>query len=456
MTAQTPTARSGPRWDVVFLIVALITLAVAIWLDFQKPPAPPAPVAAVQRTIPLPETTDMEPLVAQAIQTAYRNVVAQPGSGIAWGRYGGTLDAHRLYDDAITAYAEAARLEPDKFDWFYLLAVLRDFSGADPDKVLASFQMATSLNDAYPPLFLRYGDALVRQGHLEDARAAYQRAVDLDPGFAMANRALGQVQMSLGDLDQAIMNLEFAVGSRPNDRIALESLARAYQRIGDTETATQMLDRAKTAATLIRVPDPLRHDVESLAVGSIVLEGRYQFYHEHGDHENALTTMKLLESGFPKRMDYRLALADSYLALQRVDEAVENYQRVVNAEPENVTALKKLAQALAMRQTFDASLEAFHRAAELAPGDLELLHNWGTTYLRLGRLGEAEEKFLTVLEVDPNSVDTLYNLGVVLEALGKETEAVARYWDAAVLNPFHLAAQRLKELGYLVPNDGTR
>ena len=79
--------------------------------------------------------------------------------------------------------------------------------------------------------------------------------------------------------------------------------------------------------------------------------------------------------------------------------------------------------------------------------DPEIQHNWGTVLLRRGALEEARRQFEKAIELDPQSADSLYNLGVVLEGLGRTDEAIERFTAAAAINPRHLAAERLAELG---------
>ena len=62
-------------------------------------------------------------------------------------------------------------------------------------------------------------------------------------------------------------------------------------------------------------------------------------------------------------------------------------------------------------------------------------------------LEEAGRHFERAIELNPQSTDSLYNLGVVLEGLGRGDEAIARFTEAAAINPQHEAAGRLAELG---------
>jgi protein O-GlcNAc transferase len=65
--------------------------------------------------------------------------------------------------------------------------------------------------------------------------------------------------------------------------------------------------------------------------------------------------------------------------------------------------------------------------------------------LRRGDLEEAGRHFERAIVLDPQSADSLYNLGVVLEGLGRGDEAIARFIEAAAIDPQHAAAGRLAD-----------
>ena len=71
--------------------------------------------------------------------------------------------------------------------------------------------------------------------------------------------------------------------------------------------------------------------------------------------------------------------------------------------------------------------------------------------MRRGDLEEAGRHFEKAIELNPQSADSLYNLGVVLEGLGQIDEAIRRFTAAAAIDPQHVAARRLTELG--VPSE---
>ncbi|MEH1793140.1 tetratricopeptide repeat protein, partial [Nostoc sp.] len=68
------------------------------------------------------------------------------------------------------------------------------------------------------------GSALYAQGKLEEAIAAYQRALQIDPNFALAHNNLGIALKGQGKLEEAIAELEIAVRLDPSSTVFRKNL----------------------------------------------------------------------------------------------------------------------------------------------------------------------------------------------------------------------------------------
>jgi tetratricopeptide (TPR) repeat protein len=81
-------------------------------------------------------------------------------------------------------------------------------------------------------------------GRLDDAIAAYTRAIDLDPNYALSHNGLGTVYRELGRLDDAIAAYKRAIELDPNYATPRSSLAAVYRKLGRETEAQQQLDLA--------------------------------------------------------------------------------------------------------------------------------------------------------------------------------------------------------------------
>jgi tetratricopeptide (TPR) repeat protein len=367
--------------------------------------------------LPDPDLSDMTAPVARVIREARQAALAQPGSATAAGRFGQVLHAHWRYDEAAECYRIARALAPENFRWVYLLAGVEDLRGISGERVDQLFQDAIRLAPRFPPVHVRYADALMRLGRWSEARTAYATAIELDPTLVLAHRGMGQAATLLGDGPAAVEQLEQAAALSPEDRITQVALARAYTLTGRDDLAAEAVRKAQALTFEASLPDSIFFEVQNLAVGPETLRERFAHSLQQGDYDTAIEVATLLEESGASSARQQLTMASTQRAMQ-----------------------------LAMAGEFDGALAEFKRAARLAPNDPEIEHNWGTVLLRRGDLDEARPHFERAIELNPRSADSLYNLGVVLEGLGRLDEAIARFTAAVAINPQHVAAERLNEL----------
>jgi Flp pilus assembly protein TadD len=91
---------------------------------------------------------------------------------------------------------------------------------------------------------LALGTALEDFGDLAGARAAYERALGVDPRHSPVALNLGLVRAKLGDRDGARVALSQALGSDPNSGAAHFALGLWHAEAGQTEQAERLLERA--------------------------------------------------------------------------------------------------------------------------------------------------------------------------------------------------------------------
>ena len=84
------------------------------------------------------------------------------------------------------------------------------------------------------------------QDHLDDAVAAYLRALDEDPNYADALHALAMTYSHQEKLDQAIDIAKRLIAAAPDDELAYTSLSIFYQQKGLIAEAEEVGAKART------------------------------------------------------------------------------------------------------------------------------------------------------------------------------------------------------------------
>jgi tetratricopeptide (TPR) repeat protein len=100
-------------------------------------------------------------------------------------------------------------------------------------------ELASAQQKLGPNFLISYfrGLAFERAGKPEEAIAAFQDAVKLDPNNAEAHLSLGKAEMSVGRLDAAISELRESLRLSPTSDQARRLLSKAYSRAGDKKQA---------------------------------------------------------------------------------------------------------------------------------------------------------------------------------------------------------------------------
>ena len=170
------------------------------------------------------------------------------------------------------------------------------------------------------------GLVLRAQGRLEEAAAAFERALVLRPSLVPAHVSLGQVRQALGDLAGAATSLQHALALAPGHAIGHYNLGVILTRLGRVDEATQAYRRA------------------------VALQ--------------------------PDFADAHTNLANILQDQSRLEEAEAAYRRVVALAPDSPEARMNLAKALNDQGRLVEALSEFESVTRLQPDNAEARHAW--------------------------------------------------------------------------------
>ncbi|MFC4161789.1 tetratricopeptide repeat protein [Chitinimonas lacunae] len=128
----------------------------------------------------------------------------------------------------------------------------------------------------------------------------------------------------------------------------------------------------------------------------------------------------------------------------RWQEAANLYQRVLDADPNNVNALHLLGLLIYQAERNYPLAEQFiRRALALHPTWPEALNNLGSVLRDSGRLVEALEYFQQARTLKPDYAEAAFNTGLCQQQLGQHREAVESLRQALALQPNRLQLRLL-------------
>ena len=229
----------------------------------------------------------------------------------------------------------------------------------------------------------------------EGAMQHYEAALQIDPDFTSAKASLAILHLDWGHV---------LPGADPEKGGALLSEAAT-----ETENLTEL---------------------ERLAI----LAQHAQFVEQ--DLEHAAEFMQILLSIYPDRPDARFNVALIYERLGRTDEAVAEYQKAIEADPNLIVAYNGLVWLL--RRHFgdvNAVIEWATREIEIVDDQPWVYLNLCSAHLGKGDIQRAVAAARKAIEIDPESFYCHYLLGNALKSAGRFEDASRAYERVLALAP---------------------
>jgi tetratricopeptide (TPR) repeat protein len=263
---------------------------------------------------------------------------------------------------------------------------LGDFKAGRYLEAVAELQQIVDRSPGNASAYYLLGHCLLKMQRPDDARAEFQRAIELDPSRPEYFQGLALALKTSADWERAIQTASdgLARAVHPETRYALLTLrGYAYGAVNRWTDAVRDLE----AAQRLRSEPWL-----SLLLGKA--------YFALGAYERAIPPFRDVLIAVPDEPDVLQLLAESHLVL-------------AGAEPDPARKRVLYADALGYARRFAAA----------RPADVDAIHLVGRAALGAGELLQAEGLFLTVLNREPRQCYAMVNLGRTYLALQRWSES---------------------------------
>jgi tetratricopeptide (TPR) repeat protein len=386
-------------------------------------------------------------------------VPANPVGHEALGRL--NLRRHDIDGAARELSAALGTGEVARDDMYFALA--NDLASEDDSRLVTRVLARLAGEDPLAPgLQLALGNAALRSRDYELAAAAAAAASIDDPEWVDPQVLAARVQAAAGGrdgVDAALARLEALEADEERAGLAFERV-RILEEQGRLDEARAVVnglaERFGERPAVVKARAFLDMRADDLAAASRAFEAltssqedRFEaFYYlgqiarEQGDPELARQTLVRITSG-PYLLPARLAMADSLVREQRLDEAVGLLnQFIADYPPKAFEALDYLAQLLGNADRLDEALAAWDRALNMKPEAPSALLGRGLLLERLGRYDEALRDMgkAAAIAVDDPVVQNAYGYTLAIRTRRLD-EAYARIRRAIELAPGSAAIQ---------------
>ncbi len=233
--------------------------------------------------------------------------------------------------------------------------------------------------------FLQKGVAFYDQKNYEEAIAAFDQAIRLDPNDNFAFNIKGLALYELGRNEEAIAAFDQAIRLDPNNSAAYNNKGASLDELGRGEEAIAAYDQAIWIDPNISV-----------------------VYNNEGD---------------------------ALYELKRYEEAIAAFDQAIRIDPNDITAYNKKSAALNGLERYEEALVACDQAIRIDPNDSVAYNNKGAALNGLKRYEEAIAACDQAIRIDPNDITAYNKKSAALNELKRYEEALVACDQAIRIDP---------------------
>jgi tetratricopeptide (TPR) repeat protein len=254
--------------------------------------------------------------------------------------------------------------------------------------------------------------------HCHSSEALFRHALEVTRDNALAHESLGNALAKQGRIEEAEPHFAEAVRIRPKSPEALSDLGLTRIMHGKVEEGIELY----RAAIAVKSSDWKAHNNLARA---LCLQGKFD--------EGVKEYQTALELN-PGATDTRGFLAAALAELGKPNEAKSVFEEALKLKPDDAAAQFKYASLLMALGQAEAAAPHFRAALQYGPGDAETHRRYGLLLGSSGNTREAIEQFREAIRLQPGA-EAHYNLATALLQQGEPEKAVEEYRESLRLKP---------------------
>ena len=389
----------------------------------------------------------------EAIRAYQQQVAVMPNHEKAWHNLGLAFQRQGKQDKALAAFQKHAEILQ---------------ANGELDNAIAAYQTLLDVNPADEAALYQMARAFQQQGKLDDAIPAFQALLKVNPAYPNAWNDLGRTFQKQSKLDEALAAFKKQTEATPDHADAWNNLGLALKQQGkltDALAAFQKQVEVKphhadawfnlgdTLWKQGKVKEALAAFQQQLAVNpshamvfqemkmiglSLSMQG---LFGDKKQFNSAISVFQTLLAMNPKQFDLWEVLGDICFQAKRLDDAIAAYQTLGEMKPDYKDVWKKLGDTFEERGNTDEAIAAYRKQVEVTPDHQDAWYKLGFTYAMHGKKEEALAAYQQQVAVNPTHQWAWESMGMILENQGKLDDALAMYQKQAEAKPDHVYAR---------------
>ncbi len=318
------------------------------------------------------------------------------------------LKDERKSREAMELFKKALLLKPDypqaQYELGWCQNDLKDYTGA-----ITSLRNVRNRWSDVAKLYFELGYAFEKTDQFDSARAAYQKCLQLNPGYSGVYRQLGYIAYAKEEYTSALENF------------------REFER------------RAKSPST------------------------DYLYWYRKGYANNALKQYDSARTALLKSLELRKTYTNTYLELGfaatktlQAEEAIGYFQKAIEIDPKSHTPYNGIGEVYRdVKKDMDEAMTWYRKTLALNVNERKANYGMGYCLNAKGRYAEAIPMLRRAIESEPDYTAAFVELGYSLFKTGNNTDAVYHLRKAIELNPKNENARYYLVLLYIGLKDKT-
>ena len=351
--------------------------------------------------------------------------------------------------------AEAASLASDllasglgdeaRAEALYLLAVAQRF-GNNPRQALATLQRLHDENHGHARAWQERGHICVAQGWLEEAIAAYNRAVERNPALSASWRALAELHAQKGDREaagRARGRLE-SLQRLPPELVHVIDLSHEGKLYKAEQLCRQFLQTHRHHVEAMRLLAEIGTKLKIYDDAEFLLESCVEFAPDHVQARLDYTNLLIRKTKFekaneqamellklqPENRSFRTTLATTLVGLGRFDEGIALYREILDADPTRSQLHLLTGHAQKTVGALDDAVESYRQAYRHRPDFGDAF--WSLANTKTYRFSDEELRHIRRFEQAPgiaaeDRIHLCFAAGKALEDRGEFDESFDYY-----------------------------
>lgn len=350
-------------------------------------------------------------------------------AGVAMQAIGGIKGNQRQISEALSQYQAALNIfqrlgrSVDESEVLFCRGEIYRVSDRD-ELAITDLNRAISINPDYALTLASRGQTYKSLNNYEAALSDFDRAIELDNSYGWAIEARGSTYVSMGRYEAALLDFNRAIALDSSSIAALGSRARTYRLMGRYDEALVELNRA----------------IDRNQNFIWAIDERGKTYQAMGRYEAALSDFN---QAISLDAQYIWAIASRgqvYRVLKQYESAVTDFDRTLELDSSYIWVLEERGSCHRMLCQYEAALTDLNQAIALDAENATAIAERASVYRMLGDCEKAIAEATLAISLCPEYAWAIAERGKAYQLAGRYEAAITDFDKALALDSDYLWA----------------